>query len=75
LRCRPKAELKGSDYVLNGRKLWITNGKEAGIFILFATVDPATGYKGITAFIIEKNPPDSLSARKKTSWHPRFFDL
>src|SRR5271167_1661970 len=36
-----KAELKGSDYVLNGRKLWITNGKEAGVFILFATVDPA----------------------------------
>src|SRR3954470_15428230 len=34
-----KAELKGSDYVLNGRKLWITNGKEAGIFILFATID------------------------------------
>src|SRR4030088_3606915 len=34
-----KAELKGSDYVLNGRKLWMTNGKEAGLFILFATVD------------------------------------
>jgi alkylation response protein AidB-like acyl-CoA dehydrogenase len=49
-----KAELKGSDYVLDGRKLWITNGKEAGIFILFATVDPSAGYKGITAFIIEK---------------------
>src|ERR1700693_5191398 len=52
-----KAELKGSDYVLNGRKLWITNGKEAGVFILFATVDPAAGYKGITAFIIEKEFP------------------
>jgi len=50
-----KAELKGSDYVLNGRKLWITNGKEAGIFILFATVDAAAGYKGITAFIVEKD--------------------
>jgi alkylation response protein AidB-like acyl-CoA dehydrogenase len=50
-----KAELKGSDYVLNGRKLWITNGKEAGLFILFATVDPAAGYKGITAFVIEKD--------------------
>ena len=49
-----RAELKGSDYVLNGRKLWITNGKEAGIFILFATVDPSAGYKGITAFIVEK---------------------
>jgi len=50
-----KAELNGSDYVLNGRKLWITNAKEAGIFILFATVDPAAGYKGITAFIVEKD--------------------
>jgi alkylation response protein AidB-like acyl-CoA dehydrogenase len=50
-----KAELKGSDYVLNGRKLWITNGKEAGLFILFASVDPSAGYKGITAFIIEKD--------------------
>src|SRR5438876_9741157 len=42
-----RAELKGSDYVLNGRKLWITNAKEAGLFILFATVDPAAGYRGI----------------------------
>ena len=49
-----KAELKGSEYVLNGRKLWITNAKEAGLFVLFATVDPAAGYKGITAFLVEK---------------------
>ncbi|PYV51748.1 MAG: acyl-CoA dehydrogenase [Acidobacteria bacterium] len=52
-----RAELKGADYVLSGRKLWITNAKEAGIFVLFATVDPAAGYKGITAFIIEKEFP------------------
>jgi alkylation response protein AidB-like acyl-CoA dehydrogenase len=50
-----RAELKGAEYVLNGRKLWITNGKEAGLFILFATVDPGAGYKGITAFLVEKN--------------------
>jgi acyl-CoA dehydrogenase len=50
-----RAELKGEEYVLNGRKLWITNAKEAGIFILFATVDPSAGYKGITAFIVEKD--------------------
>src|SRR2546423_3778328 len=49
-----RAELKGDHYLLNGRKLWITNAKEAGIFVLFATVDPSAGYKGITAFIIEK---------------------
>ncbi|MGZ4824233.1 MAG: acyl-CoA dehydrogenase [Terriglobales bacterium] len=50
-----KAELKGGDYVLNGRKLWITNGKEAGLFVLFATVDASAGYKGITAFLVEKD--------------------
>jgi alkylation response protein AidB-like acyl-CoA dehydrogenase len=50
-----RAELRGADYVLNGRKLWITNGKEAGLFVLFATLDPSAGYKGITAFLIEKN--------------------
>jgi alkylation response protein AidB-like acyl-CoA dehydrogenase len=41
-------------YRLTGRKLWITNGGEAEIFIVFANVDPAQGYKGITAFIVEK---------------------
>jgi alkylation response protein AidB-like acyl-CoA dehydrogenase len=60
-----KAELKGSDYVLNGRKLWITNGKEAGIFILFATVDPSAGYKGITAFVIEKEFPGFTVGKKE----------
>lgn len=60
-----RAELKGSDYVLNGRKLWITNGKEAGIFILFATVDPAAGYKGITAFVIEKGCAGFTVGRKE----------
>jgi alkylation response protein AidB-like acyl-CoA dehydrogenase len=60
-----KATLKGSDYVLNGRKLWITNGKEAGLFVLFATVDPAAGYKGITAFLIEKNFPGFTVGKKE----------
>jgi butyryl-CoA dehydrogenase/short/branched chain acyl-CoA dehydrogenase len=50
-----RAELKGGDYVLNGRKLWITNAKEAGLFVLFATIDAGAGYKGITAFLVEKN--------------------
>jgi alkylation response protein AidB-like acyl-CoA dehydrogenase len=50
-----RAEAKGSDYVVSGRKLWITNGKEAGLFVLFATVDQTAGYKGITAFLIEKD--------------------
>src|SRR5437868_7267014 len=60
-----RAELKGSDYVLNGRKLWITNAKEAGIFILFATVDPAAGYRGITAFIVEKDFPGFTVDKKE----------
>lgn len=50
-----RAEKRGDEYVLNGQKLWITNGKEAGIFLVFATLDPAAGYKGITAFIVEKD--------------------
>jgi alkylation response protein AidB-like acyl-CoA dehydrogenase len=49
-----RAVKKGNDYVLNGQKLWITNAKEAGLFIVFATIDPAAGYKGITAFLVEK---------------------
>src|SRR5262249_14858063 len=60
-----RAELKGTDYVLNGRKLWITNAKEAGIFVLFATVDPAAGYKGITAFIVEKEFPGFTVGKKE----------
>jgi len=60
-----KAELQGSDYVLNGRKLWITNGKEAGLFILFATVDLSKGYKGITAFLIEKSFPGFAVGKKE----------
>ena len=60
-----KAELKGSDYVLNGRKLWITNGKEAGLFILFATIDPGAGYKGITAFVVEKDFPGFTVGKKE----------
>jgi len=60
-----KAELKGNDFVLNGRKLWITNGKEAGLFILFATVDASKGYKGITAFLIEKSFPGFTVGKKE----------
>lgn len=60
-----RAEARGSDYVLNGRKLWITNSKEASLFILFATLDPALGYKGITAFIVEKDFPGFTVGRKE----------
>jgi butyryl-CoA dehydrogenase len=50
-----RAVRKGDGWVLNGRKLWITNGAEAGIFVLFATVDASKGYKGITAFVVERS--------------------
>src|SRR5579863_7769673 len=60
-----RAEKKGSDYVLNGRKLWITNSKEAGLFVLFASIDPAAGYKGITAFLIEKSFPGFTVGKKE----------
>jgi alkylation response protein AidB-like acyl-CoA dehydrogenase len=60
-----KAEPKGSEYVLNGRKLWITNGKEAGMFIVLATLDPAAGYKGITAFLVEKGFPGFTVGKKE----------
>jgi alkylation response protein AidB-like acyl-CoA dehydrogenase len=49
-----RATAAGDDYVLHGRKLWITNGNEADLFIIFATVDPAAGYRGITAFLVER---------------------
>ena len=49
-----KAADKGDHWELNGQKLWITNGNEAEIFIVFANIDPSAGYKGITAFIVEK---------------------
>jgi alkylation response protein AidB-like acyl-CoA dehydrogenase len=49
-----RAQDKGDHWLLNGQKLWITNGKEANLFIVLATVDATAGYKGITAFIVEK---------------------
>ncbi len=53
MQTRATKQADGS-WVLNGRKMWITNGAEAGFFIVFATVDPAKGYKGVTAFIVER---------------------
>ena len=61
---KTRAVDKGDFYELNGQKLWITNGNEAEIFIVFATIDPAAGYKGITAFIVEKGY-DGFAVGKK----------
>ncbi len=62
---KTKAVDKGDHYVLNGTKLWITNGNEAEIFIVLATVNPEAGYKGITAFVVEKNFPGFSVGKKE----------
>ena len=57
---------EGSDgFVLNGRKLWITNANEADIFIVFATVRPEAGYRGITAFLVERGFPGFSVGKKE----------
>src|SRR3954467_5765511 len=60
-----KAEAKGDYWVLNGQKLWITNAFEAGIFIVFANANPNAGYKGITAFLIERDFPGFTVGKKE----------
>jgi alkylation response protein AidB-like acyl-CoA dehydrogenase len=49
-----RAEKRGDRWMLRGQKLWITNGAEAGVFVVFANADPSAGYRGITAFIVER---------------------
>jgi len=60
-----RAEDRGDAYALNGRKLWITNAKEAGLFIVFATIDASAGYKGITAFLVDAGTPGFTIGRKE----------
>ena len=55
----------GDAYVVSGRKLWITNGSEAGLFIVMATVDPEAGYRGITAFVVEGDRPGFRVGKKE----------
>jgi alkylation response protein AidB-like acyl-CoA dehydrogenase len=58
-------QLDDGDWRLDGRKLWITSGAEAGIFIVFANVDPEQGYRGITAFIVERDTPGFAVGKKE----------
>ena len=60
-----RASLQGDSYVLNGQKLWITNAKEADLFIVFATIDRTAGYKGITAFLVKKDTPGFSLGKKE----------
>jgi alkylation response protein AidB-like acyl-CoA dehydrogenase len=55
----------GDSWRLEGRKLWITNGAEAGLYIVFANIDPAAGYRGITAFIVERDSPGFSVGKKE----------
>jgi len=60
-----RAVERGDRYEISGRKLWITNANEADIFLVFATVDPAAGYKGITCFVMERGMPGFTVGRKE----------
>ncbi|HEY5939353.1 MAG TPA: acyl-CoA dehydrogenase [Gemmatimonadales bacterium] len=60
-----RAERKGDDWLLTGTKFWITNGAEAGLFIVFANADPSLGYKGITGFLVEKGFPGFSIGKKE----------
>ncbi|MEO8127682.1 MAG: acyl-CoA dehydrogenase, partial [Bryobacteraceae bacterium] len=60
-----RAVQDGDHYVLNGRKLWITNAAEAGVYLLFANLNPEAGYKGITCFLIEREFPGFRVGKKE----------
>jgi alkylation response protein AidB-like acyl-CoA dehydrogenase len=60
-----RAREDGDHFVLSGRKLWITNGNEADLFLVFATVNPEAGYRGITAFLVERGFPGFTVGKKE----------
>jgi alkylation response protein AidB-like acyl-CoA dehydrogenase len=60
-----RAKEDGDGFVISGRKLWITNGNEADVFLVFATVNPEAGYRGITAFIVERGTPGFTVGKKE----------
>ena len=60
-----RATGEGGHYRLNGRKLWITNASEAGLFLLFANVNPELGYKGVTAFMVDRDSPGFKVGKKE----------
>ena len=64
-RARLVSGADGDGYVISGRKLWITNGNEADVFLVFATINPEAGYRGITAFIVERGFPGFTVGKKE----------
>jgi isovaleryl-CoA dehydrogenase len=61
---RLRADRQGEDFVLNGNKMWITNGPDADVYVIYAKTDPDAGSKGITAFIVERDAPGFSRAPK-----------
>ena len=61
---KTKAERKGDHFVLNGSKMWITNGPHADVVVVYAKTDPSAGHKGITAFLVEKGMKGFSVAQK-----------
>ncbi|EFA76871.1 acyl-Coenzyme A dehydrogenase [Heterostelium album PN500] len=80
---KTRADKQGDYYVINGGKAWITNAKEAGVFIVMANVDPSAGYRGITAFLVDRNTPglevgkkeDKLGIRSSSTCEVIFNDV
>jgi alkylation response protein AidB-like acyl-CoA dehydrogenase len=60
-----RAEKRGENYAITGRKLWITNAAEAGLYLLFANANPAAGHRGITCFLVERNFPGFQVGKKE----------
>jgi short-chain 2-methylacyl-CoA dehydrogenase len=60
-----RARRDGNDWILNGRKLWITNAGEAGLFLVFANANPEAGYRGITCFLVERESPGFQVGKKE----------
>ena len=60
-----RAEQRGDRWILTGRKMWITNGAEAEIYVVFANANPSAGYKGITAFVVERGFPGFSVGKKE----------
>jgi alkylation response protein AidB-like acyl-CoA dehydrogenase len=64
-RAREVSDADGDGYAITGRKLWITNGNEADVFLVFATINPEAGYRGITAFVVERGFPGFTVGKKE----------
>lgn len=80
---KTRADKKGDYYVINGSKSWITNAGHAGLFVVFANVDISSGYKGITAFAVDRDTPglsvgkneDKLGIRASSTCVVNFEDV